>query len=81
MQSAKGIIRVIQFFRKLFSLLAKEHKDACEMLILTNKAKNTTKAHLFHSSNHHKWLPYQILGGKTKKNVQIDSQTTDIWSK
>ena len=28
----------------------------------------------FHFCNHQKWLPYQILGGKTVKNVQIDPQ-------
>ena len=26
------------------------------------------------------WLPYQILGGRTVINVQIDPQTTKIWS-
>ncbi len=30
--------------------------------------------------NHQNWLPYQILGDKTVKNVKIDPQTTDIWS-
>ena len=39
------------------------------------------KAQPFYSSNHQKWLPYQILGGNTVKNVQIDPQTTDIWPK
>ena len=34
----------------------------------------------FHSSNHLKLIPYQILGGKTKNNVKIDSQTKEIWS-
>ena len=29
---------------------------------------------------HLKLLPYQIPGGKTVKNVQIDPQTTEIWS-
>ncbi len=36
---------------------------------------------LFHSFNHHKWRPYQILGGKTIKNVQIDPQTAELWPK
>ena len=27
------------------------------------------------------WLPYQILYGKPVKNVQIDPQTTEIWTK
>ena len=30
--------------------------------------------------NLQKWLPYQILGVKTVKNVQINPQTTGIWS-
>ena len=36
---------------------------------------------LFYSSNPLKWLPYQNLGGKTLKNVQIDPQKTEIWPK
>ena len=39
----------------------------------------TTEARLFHSSNHHKWRPYQTLGGKTVRNIHIDSQTTEMW--
>ncbi len=31
--------------------------------------------------NLQKCLPYQILGGKTVKNVEIDPQITEIWSK
>ena len=27
-----------------------------------------------------KWLPYQIIGDKTVKNVQMDQHTTKIWS-
>ncbi len=34
----------------------------------------------FHSSNHQNWLPYQILGSKAVKYVQIDLQTTEILS-
>ena len=29
--------------------------------------------------NHQQWLFYQILGGKTAKNIQIDLQTKEIW--
>ena len=29
---------------------------------------------------HLKWLPYQIQGGKTEKNVKIDPQTMLLWS-
>ncbi len=39
----------------------------------------TTEAQLFKSSNYYKWLPYQNLGGKTLTNVEIDTQTTEIW--
>ena len=41
----------------------------------------TTKAQLFHSSNHNKWLLYRILDSKPVKNDQIDPQTTEIWPK
>ena len=27
------------------------------------------------------WLPYQIQGGKTENNRQIDPQKTELWSK
>ncbi len=27
------------------------------------------------------WLPYQSIGAKTVKNVQIDPQITEIWRK
>ena len=43
-----------------------------------NKVNRTTEAQLINSSNHHKWLPYQILGGKTVKNVPVDPKTTEI---
>ncbi len=46
-----------------------------------NKVNRNTEAHLFPTSNHHKLLPYQSVGGKIVKNVQIDPQTTEIWSK
>ena len=39
-----------------------------------NKVNRTTDAQLCHSSNHLTWFPYQILGGKIVKNVQIDPQ-------
>ncbi len=35
----------------------------------------------FRSYNYQKWLPYQILGGKTVKTLQIDPQTKEIWTK
>ena len=31
----------------------------------------------FHSFNHQKWLPYQILGGKTGKERQNQSTTNE----
>ena len=33
----------------------------------------------FHSYDDQTWLPYQILGGKAVKYVQIYSQTTELW--
>ena len=51
------------------------HKDCIQ------NRNRITEAQPFHSSNHHKWLPRQILGGKTVKNVQISPQTTDILPK
>ncbi len=33
-----------------------------------SKAPGTDTGH-FHSCNHQKWLPYQIIGDKTVKNV------------
>ena len=42
-----------------------------------NKVNKTTEAQLFYSFNHHKWLPYQILGVKTI--VHFDPQITEIW--
>ena len=43
-----------------------------------NKVNRTTDAQLFHSSNHQKRLPYQILGSKTVKNVQIVTNNRDM---
>ena len=31
----------------------------------TRSTKRTTEVQLFYSSNHHKWLPQQILSGKS----------------
>ena len=45
---------------------------------LKTRSTRTTEAKLFHYSNHHKWLSYQIQGGKTVKKVQIDPETTEI---
>ncbi len=39
-----------------------------------------SKLSFFHSSNQLKYLPYQILGGKTVKYVQFDPKTMEIWS-
>ncbi len=43
-------------------------------ILKENKVNRTTEAQLFHSSDHHEWLLYWILGGKSVKNVQIDPQ-------
>ena len=47
---------------------------------LLNSEAHTDTGH-FHSYNYQKWIPYKFLGGKTVKNVQIDTQTTEISSK
>ena len=36
---------------------------------------STETGHFYYYS-HYKWLPYQITGGKTVNNVQIDPQIT-----
>ncbi len=41
------------------------------MKINKKKVNLTLKAHLFHSPINQKWLPCQILGGKTVRNAQI----------
>ena len=43
-------------------------------LLCQNKVNRTTEAKIFHSSNHHKWPPYQILGGKTVGDIEVDPQ-------
>ena len=45
-----------------------------ERLYITPPPPKTTE---MCNKNHQKWLSYQILGGKTVKNVQIDPQTTN----
>ena len=43
-------------------------------------SKNThLKREVWHL-RHQKWLSYHILGSKSVKNVQINPQTTEIWS-
>ncbi len=44
------------------------------------KINRATEAQPFHFSNPHKWLPYKILCSKSVKNVQIDPQTTELYS-
>ena len=44
---------------------------------ITN-SKPSTDTGWFYFGNHQKWLSYQILGGKTVKNIQIDLQTKEI---
>ena len=46
----------------------KDHRSSAQQF------KNTDTGY-FHSSNHQKWLPNQLLGGKTAKIVQIDPQS------
>ncbi len=44
----------------------------------TKDINKTIEAQPFHSSNHQKWLPYQILGGKPVRDVNIDPQLKDM---
>ncbi len=49
------------------------HKDqrSSALSYYLNSKPHTDTRHLL-SCNHQKWLPYQIIGVKTVKNVQID---------
>ena len=60
----------------------KVHKTKKAQKNLYNQLKFNTSSDTgrFHSSKHQKWLSYQIIGGKTVMNVQIDPQTSEIWS-
>ncbi len=51
------------------------------MKVIRKKINRITEAQLSHSSYLHKWLPYQMFGGKTVKNVKINPQTIEIWPK
>ncbi len=53
--------------------------DHRSLTLQINLISDTDTRH-FYSCNHQKWIPYQIIGGKTVMNVQIDTQTTEIWS-
>ena len=59
------------------------HRSSAKNSLKSLKMQNSPGAHNshFHSFNQRKWLPYKILGGKPVKNVKIDPQTTEIWSK
>ncbi len=50
----------------------------CKKRCSSKKVERTTEDQLFHSYDYHKLPPYQILGGKTVKTIQIDPQTTEI---
>ncbi len=62
--------------------------DAHEVLVtklsslksLKIKKKPIDTGHI-HSCNHHKWLSYEIQGGKSVKDVEIDEQTMETWPK
>ena len=43
-------------------------------------SKPPTDIEHFYSFNHQKFIPYQILGGKTVKDDQTDPQITEIWT-
>ncbi len=48
---------------------------------MTTSTEAQLKTGHFHSSNHQNLLPCQFPGGETVKNIKIDPQTTNIWSK
>ena len=53
------------------------NKTRDEQNLLEILSVNRTKeAETFYSYNHYKWIPYQIQGGKTVKNVQNVHKTT-----
>ena len=47
-------------------------------MVKTNKVNRTTEAQL-KTLYPSEMAPYQILGGKAVKNIQIDPQTTELW--
>ncbi len=55
-------------------------QNTSKCLTNKNKVNRTTEVQTFHSSDHHKWLSYQILGSKTVKNFKNDQQTKYIMS-
>ncbi len=56
-------------------MIHKDHRDQLSKITI-NYPLPIKKNHGNVRSNHQKWLPYQTLGGKTIKSVQIDPQTT-----
>ena len=68
-------------FFNLFTICTKRTREALKTLLKHVTFKTLTVTVHFHSCNHRKWLPCQILGGKLIKNVQIDQQTTEMWPK
>ncbi len=68
------------FIKLAYFKTNKVHRTTEDQLTFSQITKPFTDTGHFHSCNHQKWLPYQILGGKTVKSVQIDPQTTDLFS-
>ena len=64
--------------KKEVDCLRDRDTQSCHVCVKTRSA-TTTEAQL--RICHQKWLPYQILVSNTVKNVQINPQTTEIWTK
>ena len=60
----------------------KHHRRSANYSLKSFKIQTPPIPNIFNfTSHHHKWLPYQILGGKTLKNVQIDQKNGDMVGK
>ncbi len=60
-------------------IINKDHRSS-DLLNYFKLKKNLIDNGQFHSFNHYKGLPVQILGSNTVKNVQIYPQTKEILS-
>ncbi len=70
-----NFVSISNFFP--YSDLCKQLQFRC--LFKIKQGQQVHRSSAFHSSDHHNWLHYQIIGSKTEKNVQIDQQTAEIW--
>ena len=54
------------------------HRSLAKNSLKITSIQNPSPIPASFTPQHQKWLPYQILGGETVKNVQTDLQTTEI---